>query len=359
MKHIVYLTINTKNRKIYIGVHELKSDKFDYYIGNGLFTNKKLNNPTSPFQHAVKKYGVSAFERITLFECNTREEALEIEKAIVNEDFLKRRDVYNVALGGGLPPLLNKEICQYSLDGEFIKQWFSVEEASKAMGAAFAGCLSNAVYYKTVSFGYLWSHEKIEQLNLIDYKNTVQKIQVHVYNNERHYINSYDSLSEAARSLNIDNIKPITAAINTGKIYNDMYFSNIKYDILPFGKEFTNSCPVYQYDLNGKYLKTFKSRKDIKKELQEPTSGLSDAVYKSLPFLGFRWSLDKMELLNNLKELKITSLGKKIGQYTMEGELVKTFDTVRECRKDFGNVSKVLSGKVKHCKNFMFKYIEE
>lgn len=359
MKHIVYLTINTKNRKIYIGIHEIKDDKFDNYIGNGVFINKVINNPTTPFQYAVKKYGVNAFERITLFRCNTREEALEIEAIIVNEDFLKRPDVYNVTLGGGLPPMLNKEICQYSLDGKFIKQWFSVEEASKAMGAAFAGCLSNAVYYKTVSFGYLWSNEKIDQLNLEEYKNSVQKIQVHVYDENRKYIDSFDSLSDAARFFEISKASSISDAIKSNKIFHNMYFSSIKTNILPLNKEFTNSCPVYQYDLEGNYLKTFRSRKDIKKELIESTSGLSDAIYKSLPFLGFRWSLDKMDILDNINFLKITSKGKKIGQYTQEGELVKIYDTVRECRKDFGNVSKVLRGTVSHCKNFMFKYIEE
>ena len=48
---------------------------------------------------------------------------------------------------------------------------------------------------------------------------------------------------------------------------------------------------------------------------------------------------------------------KKVGQYTPSGELIKIYDSIRECRKDFGNVSRVLSGKATNCKGYNFKYI--
>ena len=48
---------------------------------------------------------------------------------------------------------------------------------------------------------------------------------------------------------------------------------------------------------------------------------------------------------------------KEIGQYDQNGNLIKVFSSVRECRKEFGNVSRVLSGKATHCKGYTFKYI--
>lgn len=48
----------------------------------------------------------------------------------------------------------------------------------------------------------------------------------------------------------------------------------------------------------------------------------------------------------------------KIGQYTMDGKLVKVFNTLREAKVEFPNVSKVLRGTANHCHNFKFKYIE-
>ena len=40
IKYIVYLTINKINKKIYVGVHKTINNQWDYYIGNGVFTNR-------------------------------------------------------------------------------------------------------------------------------------------------------------------------------------------------------------------------------------------------------------------------------------------------------------------------------
>jgi hypothetical protein len=58
-----------------------------------------------------------------------------------------------------------------------------------------------------------------------------------------------------------------------------------------------------------------------------------------------------------MNAVKKYSSEKQIGQYDMNGHLIKVFSTVRECRKEFGNVSRVLSGKAKQCKGYTFKYI--
>lgn len=41
-----------------------------------------------------------------------------------------------------------------------------------------------------------------------------------------------------------------------------------------------------------------------------------------------------------------------------DGTLVYIFNTVREARKEFPNVSKVLNRTAKHCHNYYFKYLE-
>ena len=359
MMYIVYLTLNTKNRKIYIGVHQTEDDSvFDYYIGCGVFTNKTIKHPKTPFQFAVKKYGYKAFERITLFRCSSYEEALSIEASIVNEEFLKRSDVYNVTLGGGLPPLLNKSVYQYSLDGTFICEHSSIESASKSVGAAFAGCISSAVSYKSQSFGYLWSLEKFEKLDTTTYNNTLQKVKVYVYDENREFMDEFDSLTETADSLNISKYTTISNCIKSGRQYKNMYFSNVKLNVLPESNILTNQSVIYQYTIEGEYITKYLNRNELKKKLGQSLTGLSTAIANSTPFLDYRWSINYYDKLENLNVTKVTNLGKKIGQFTLDGELIKEYPTVRECRKDFGNVSKVLSGKVSHCKNFTFKYID-
>jgi GIY-YIG catalytic domain/NUMOD3 motif len=95
MKHIIYQTTNNINKKIYIGYHYQTTDPytFDGYWGSGV----KLIN-------AIKKHGVNNFTRETLFVFDDEKVALEKELEIVNETFIKRADVYNIVVGGGLPP---------------------------------------------------------------------------------------------------------------------------------------------------------------------------------------------------------------------------------------------------------------
>lgn len=86
--YLVYKTTNLVNGKIYIGKHET-DDIDDGYLGSGIL-----------IQRAIEKYGEENFKREILFECSTREEMNAKEAELVNEEFLKRDDVYNIKLGG-------------------------------------------------------------------------------------------------------------------------------------------------------------------------------------------------------------------------------------------------------------------
>jgi hypothetical protein len=86
MKYIVYQTVNKVNNKIYIGVHGTDKDEFDGYIGNGvsIYRPATYMNPKTPFQYAVKKYGVKNFIRTTIKEFSDEKEAYKLEKQLVD-----------------------------------------------------------------------------------------------------------------------------------------------------------------------------------------------------------------------------------------------------------------------------------
>lgn len=86
--YLVYKTTNLVNGKIYIGKHET-NNLDDGYLGSG-----KL------LKRAIEKYGEENFKREILFECSSVEEMNAKEAELVNEDFLKRDDVYNLKEGG-------------------------------------------------------------------------------------------------------------------------------------------------------------------------------------------------------------------------------------------------------------------
>ncbi len=88
MFHTVYQITNKINGKIYVGKHSTM-DLNDGYMGSG-----KL------IRVAIRKYGVENFTKEILHVFDAEVDMNTKEREIVNEEFLKRDDVYNLKLGG-------------------------------------------------------------------------------------------------------------------------------------------------------------------------------------------------------------------------------------------------------------------
>jgi hypothetical protein len=87
--YIVYKITNKINDNIYIGVHVTENIN-DKYMGSG-----------SNIKKSIKEFGKENFEKIILYNFDTKEEMLDKERELVNEEFIKRNDTYNICLGGG------------------------------------------------------------------------------------------------------------------------------------------------------------------------------------------------------------------------------------------------------------------
>lgn len=91
-KHIVYVTHNMINKKIYIGVHKCV-DLNDGYLGSG-----------THLINAIKKYGRENFYRKVLYCFDNAQEAYDKEKELVDEEFINNETTYNLKTGGeGFP----------------------------------------------------------------------------------------------------------------------------------------------------------------------------------------------------------------------------------------------------------------
>jgi len=92
-KFLIYKITNTINHKTYIGLHSTFNIK-DSYMGSG--TN---------ICNAIKKYGKENFIKEILFVFDNKDEMCEMEANLVNKDYIKRKDTYNIILGGGIGTL--------------------------------------------------------------------------------------------------------------------------------------------------------------------------------------------------------------------------------------------------------------
>lgn len=358
MEYIVYLTTNVINNKIYVGVHGTSdSTIFDGYIGNSIniFTsNPELKNPKIPFHKAVKKYGYSAFKRAIIKVFDNKQDALDLEAEIVNEEFIKRDDTYNITLGGGMPPLVSKIVYQYDFDGNFIKEWNSLTEAGKSLNVS-SSSIGKAALFKRTSSNSFWSFYKFTKLDITEYKKYSPEKPVHIYNEFGIYEKSFNSMSECSKFLE-DNISHIQRSIKTGIKTKGYYIS---LDLMPEyvkPKSTRISGMIHQYDLNGNYIQSFNTPSDLKNQLNIDTKGINNSIRLKESYKGFLWT--RGEKIDKLEPYNPISKARKVGQYNKDGVLIHIFDTVREARKSFPNVSKVLNGTAKYCHNYYFKYLE-
>ena len=212
MKYIVYQTVNKVNNKIYIGVHGTCKDDFDGYIGCGvnIFRPATYLNPKTPFQCAVKKYGIKNFIRTTLKEFTDMKDAYKLEEELVNDDFLKRDDVYNLAKGGqfhseNANP--KKEVHMYDLDGNYVRSFDSINEAAMAInpnvvnGSHISRAIKSGYTYQQ----YQWSYEKLPFMKKRTAKkpksfNTINSPKVGRFDKEGNLIETYENLTECRKA---------------------------------------------------------------------------------------------------------------------------------------------------------------
>lgn len=264
MKYIVYQTINLINNKIYIGVHQTSNpDIFDGYLGCGVSLDEPsiYMNPKTPFQYAVKKYGIKSFTRTVLKVFDNADDAYKLEAELVDVDFIKRKDTYNIALGGNKGNYSKTYIYKYSLNGNLLNSYESVTEAAKANNsqektiyrAIQMNIKVNDCYY---SFTLTDKFIPKRQPNL-------KGKTVYIYDLNGNYLTEILSGKKLQEYYKIKSYTCLKQALMTGKPYKGTQISLEKVDKLPKAKESENKAKkIGCYDLNGNLIEKFDSIKE-------------------------------------------------------------------------------------------------
>lgn len=289
MKYIVYKTTNIINGKIYIGVHGTNPDIFDGYIGCGMY-NQGCQRNRKGFPAAVRKYGYENFKRETLFEYPFTKEGMEQayakEAEIVTINFIKRKDTYNLTVGGKFTVWKNlkKEIAQYTIDGKFIRTWSSITEAEQALGltainqaikgvSKYCGNFQWRLYTNNLDIGAVALKEKA----------------VYQFDLQGNLLKTWKSTSLA--STQFANPKSARVAINnvcckkTRQAYGYFWSYKCKFEYEAYAQA------VAKYDDNGIFLESYTSIKEAAKINNIPSkSGIRAAISgKQKRCKGFRW----------------------------------------------------------------------
>ena len=361
IKYIVYLTTNKVNNKIYIGVHKTETPyKFDGYLGCGAYISDTHSwmYGKFPIHAAIRKYGTYAFNRKTLKVFDNLQDALDLERWLVDEEFISRPDTYNATVGGGMHPLLTKSVYQFDLDGNFIKKWDSEQSILDFFDSKVS--ISNVVKNKRNFAGYFWSFDNtIDAAQYTKVASTRGRIDQYDLNGN--FITSYKNTNTASQLLDID-FKRLNTAVFRQKPCDGYYF--IKSGIDTSGlfnnyKPTINKCSINRYLSDGTFDKEYPTIvKAVKDTFNANESGIKRAVVNGATYKNYLWSFYKDTNYFNLKEPTAKRAKLKIAQYDKQGNLLKIWDNPKECKKEFPYCYDVCRRKCKSTKGYVFKYIE-
>lgn len=363
MKYIVYLTTNLKSQinginRIYVGVHKTEDPSiFDGYLGCGCYINQPSTYmyPKTPFQYAVKKYGVQSFRREILFLFDNKQDAYNKEAEIVNIDFLKQAHTYNACLGG-ISYNNYKPLYQFTLDGVLVKKWDYSIEAYEFYNVPMEK-FEYAIHDKHPLFDSLWATQN--NINLTEYstKTWGEPKVTHLYSKEGKWLKEFISRKECAEYIGTKEEVIVKAIKQNSLVLKQYYVSDSLVDeIKPKARKQYAKSKIYVYDENSCLIGSGIG-KEIMPIIQEHSwQVIGDAFrYKKGWYKNFYLSMEKID---KVPERQLGN-GIKVDVYTKYGDFIETLNTVKEVREKYN----VPSSKIKNIeqgnryfKDWIFKY---
>ena len=364
MKYIVYLTKNKKskingNHRIYIGVHQTENPEiFDGYIGCGVFINQPstYKYPKTPFQYAVKKYGVNAFERTILFVYDAEKQAYKKEEELVDIDFLKLDYTYNACLGGKSYNNY-KSLYQFNLQGELIKKWEYSKEAYDFYNIPMEK-FEYAIHDKHPLLDCLWS--TTETINISEYstKPWGEPKVTHLYSKNGKWLGEFISRKACADYLGIK-ASVVSKAIQQQSLINKQYYvsDSMVDEFIPKARRQYCTATIYVYNSKSELI-----GKGIGKEIMSIINEHSWATIRDAFRYKNGWYKDfylSMEELNGPVPERTVGSHIKVDVYDKYGNFIETLNTVKEVRERYN----VPAAKIKNLemgdryyKDWIFKY---
>lgn len=216
-------------------------------------------------------------------------------------------------------------------------------------------------------FRYTPSSRAIEEARMA-YADSM-KLPVAQYTLQGEFVQVFETTEDAAIAVN-SNVSNISAACT-----NDNYVNNVKgflwrrFDKVP-GKNIQpyinqndeSSLPVHEYNLMGKYLRSFSSVREASRE-GVPRSGLKK-MYRDKPM----HAKDKWYIISDktpephIDVKKSATQRRRVHQIDpTSGKIIRTWNSTREPQRELGisGVSSVCKGKRKTMGGFIWKYAEE
>lgn len=206
-----------------------------------------------------------------------------------------------------------KPIYQYGLDGIFIKEFPSLASAQAFIGGRRIKFNSSGKVFG----GYQWRKEKYDSIDPVTWKPKPKTRKpkpptkphyrkVAQFDLEGNYIQTFNSIREAAKSVNGNAVSLNHVCKGRSKSCAGYMWAYAENGSDPLSAYYPNSVtiPVHQYTMDGEYIKTFNSISSAAKScgIKSGTGGIRGVcVGRNNHSHGYRWSYEKVDKLPPLK----------------------------------------------------------
>lgn len=221
MYYTIYKTINLINQKTYVGFHTIKSleDILAYRSETGSIFEDGYLGSGKLLGKALEKYGPLNMCQELLLVTEDRKEAENLERFIVNKDWVDSEDTYNLSIGGGITILYGEnngfygknhteETLQKIQEGRkkaYNKQPFSWSKSYLVENPDIKFYNKEEIkeFFNLNDEDHLWiSINKLVYEGIIKYSSSyLQDAVLRRYENHLNYINSHNERLEKKRKL--------------------------------------------------------------------------------------------------------------------------------------------------------------
>ena len=267
-------------------------------------------------------------------------------------------------------------ILQYSLLGDFLREYDSLNSASEKVGIVPNAIGQNLNNFTKSAGGFQWLFKTENYPKRIDpYIIDNNGLPIAQYNLEGKLIQKFESLLDAERKTNHSE-GSIRASMNRGSILKGTSYFFIQFNknqLIPFEVEPFKfpvhgfSIPVVQLSADSEcYINEFPSVTHAAIFLNKNTGHISSAC-KGIreTAYGYKWQylneFDKKIPKCKIDEVKIKQHSKEVAQYDLDGNFIRIFNSASEAARitkdSQSNISSVASGKRYHSGIFQYAYL--
>jgi hypothetical protein len=361
MKSGVYLITNTATNQEYVGSSknlELREKQH--------FSKLRRNDHCNAFlQNSYNKYGKESFTYTILIVCS------EEDARYYEQQWLDKFDpAFNICKLVGVGNYITKAVAQYTPEGKFVKKFESIVEAADELGCSASSIGSTLTGQNVSCKGFLWTYA--------DCDNYAEDIPSRIIGSSKgaewtkfwqtdYVINKWSLSGEF-----LDSYSDLKSLVKTISVTQHMFckhlhgeYGSVKghvYTLNDEEPEFPNwlrNKAILEYSRKGELLNKFQTAKIAAEELGISYASLHDAL--TLRY-GTNKAHDKYWKYDDGEEFKlvVTESNKKVVEkLNLEGEVISTFDSIRNASIEANTNRSYLAGIIKRnsiYKGFKYRY---